>query len=146
MKKVLLFGVLLVAGLFIIGFFGRRQGKEVADVVKPESTVLAPVAKSDAGEGGVTVTAQPVVIDTEDIVFEFTIDTHSGDLTNFSVLEKVSLVSGGKATMPKDWQEAASSVHHRSGKLVFEKIGTSEMELVVKDLAGVPERKLKWTL
>lgn len=146
MRKTLLFGALLIVGLFIVWFFSWRQKEETTDATKPESTVLAPVIKSDAGEGGVTVTAQPVAVDTEDIVFEFTIDTHSGDLTSFSVLEKVSLVSEGKVTVPKDWQETASSAHHRSGRLVFEKVETSEVELVIRDLGAIAERRLKWTI
>lgn len=151
MKWILALGILFVLTLFTVRFFDRQQERNTAGTVRPASTAAPSfAAKSDSGEGGVTVTAQPVVVDTEDIVFEFTVDTHSGDLTNFSVLEKVSLISGDKEVLSKDWQETASSAHHRSGKLVFEKgvrqLAESEVELVVKDLAGVPERRLKWTL
>lgn len=150
MKKVLLFSVLLIVAGFVVWSFGRWQRRDVGGVVKLAGPVAPlPVAKSDAGEGGVTVTAQPVVAGKEDIIFEFTIDTHSGDLTDFAVLEKVSLVLGGKAIMPKEWQETASSAHHRSGKLVFkvrEMREMGELELVIRDLGGIPERKLEWTL
>lgn len=150
MKWALALGILFALALFTVRSFDRRQEGNTAGAVRPASTAAPSfAAKSNSGEGGVTVTAQPVVMGAEDIIFEFTIDTHSGDLTSFSILERVSLVSGGKATMPKDWQEKASSGHHRAGRLVF-KVGEMremrELELVVRDLGGIPERKLEWTL
>lgn len=154
MRKVLLFGVLLIVIPLIIWSFGGRQDAKTAGVTGLASTATpSPVAKSDSGEGGVTVTAQPVITGGEDIIFEFTIDTHSGDLTDFPVLEKVSLVSGDREVLPKEWRETASSGHHRAGKLVF-KVGeiprqardtVGELELVIRDLGGIPERKLEWT-
>lgn len=150
MKKVLLFGVLLIAISLIIWSFGGRQKKGTAGVVKPASSATSLlVAKSDAGEGGITVAAQPVAVSGENIIFEFTIDTHSGDLTSFPILEKASLVFEGKEVLPDEWQETANSGHHRSGRLVFKirEIGEiGEMELKIKDLGGIPERRIEWTL
>lgn len=146
MRVILPLGALLVAGLFIIGFFDWWQKREVG-VTKPKSPATPLLAaKSDSGDGGVTVTAQPVITGGDDIIFEFIIDTHSGDLTDFAVLEKVRLISGGRETLPKEWQETANSGHHRAGRLVFELMGMGELELVIKGLAGIPERRLKWTL
>lgn len=150
MRKVLLFGIPLIVIPLIIWSFGGRQDAKTAGVTGLASTATpSPVAKSDIGEGGVTVTARPTVVGGENVLFEFTVDTHSGDLTDFAVLEKVSLISGDKEVLPKEWQETSSSDHHRSGRLVFEVReirGMGDLELVVRDLAGVPERRIKWSL
>lgn len=153
MRWALVLGVLLTVGVFSAWFFNRPQDRNAVGLARPAGTATASlVTKSDAGEGGVTVTARPVDVSEESVVFEFVMDTHSGDLTNFSVLEKVSLVLGERVVAPKEWQETANSGHHRAGRLVFEirDIGEmgeiGEIELVIKDLGGVDERKIGWTL
>lgn len=152
MRKVLSFGILLIAASLIIWSFNGLQKRKAVDVAKPASPAASSlIAKSDEGGGGVTVTARPAKINKgEDIIFEFAIDTHSGNLMDFAVLEKVILIFGDKEVLPKEWQETANSGHHRSGKLVFEvgihQLAEKELELVIRDLAEVSERRLKWTL
>lgn len=154
MRRVLLFSIILIAALLIIWSFGRWQKKETVGVAEPERRVVSSlIEKSDEGEGGVTVTARPIILPEnkeKNIVFEFVMDTHSGDLTDFSVLEKVSLISGDKEVLSKEWQETVISAHHRAGRLAFEvgvrQLTERELELVIRDLAGIPERRLKWTL
>lgn len=109
--------------------------------------------KTNDEGGSITVQAQPLSglgsnNPEGDIIFDFSIDTHSVDIMDFDIFANVKLVSGDASQPPKDWQEGASSIHHKSGKLVFRhysKLGKN-LELLVTDLGEVKERRIKWEL
>lgn len=102
--------------------------------------------RSDAGEGAVTVTAK--IADKHDgvVVFDFFLNTHSVNLTDFDIQDNVVLISGRNTFKPTEWVENGGSGHHRNGKLVFTAPVQGEIELVVFNLAGIRERKLTWEL
>ncbi len=109
-------------------------------------------------ERGVTVTATyRGLIEDGKLGFDVKLDTHSGSLDGY-VIERLAYLrnDAGQVAEPVGWHAAEGSSHHRSGLLLFPTIDragnplisedTRSLELVVKDLAGVPERVLKWDL
>lgn len=150
-KKNLIIGTLafiaisLIVGVVLAKWISKPEQKvatqgEVSDNLKE---------KTDGGEGGITVTARPVTkLEVEEIVFEFALNTHSVDLSDFDVGENVVLVAGNSSQEPSEWREESTSTHHRSGKLVFKFPANPvpEVNLVIKNLGGVVERSLTWEL
>jgi len=109
-------------------------------------------------ERGVTVTATyRGLLEDGKLGFDVKLDTHSGSLDSYAV-ERLAYLrnDAGQVAEPVGWHAAEGSSHHRSGLLLFPSIDragnpliredTRSLELVVKDLAGVPERVLKWDL
>src|SRR5262249_19740168 len=83
---------------------------------------------------------------TEDARFEISLDTHSVDLDSYNLKALSSLRdSTGKTYQPTKVENKGSG-HHRQFVLVFPKpaSGSSRLELVIKDIAGVKERSFVW--
>jgi hypothetical protein len=90
------------------------------------------------------------------VVFAVVLDTHSGDLSKFDLVKNAILRNdGGRQVAPLQWVATADGTHHRAGGLVFPKTDKSggpidgqarSLELSVRDLGGVAERTLRWTL
>jgi hypothetical protein len=84
-------------------------------------------------------------------------DTHSVPLDSYPI-EKLALLrnDAGDTVLALGWENPQGSGHHRSGVLVFPALldsgrpliskGTRYVELILKDLAGVPERTLRWEI
>ena len=89
-------------------------------------------------------------------VFEVAMDTHSVNLDGYD-LKKLAVLrtGGGEEVRPSAW-DAPKGGHHREGTLAFPKrtpggsriIGpdTRRIQLVIRDVAGVPERRFEWKL
>ena len=93
---------------------------------------------------------------TDTLVFEVGLNTHSGSLDGYDLSELATLRnSRGQVVRPTKW-ESAPGGHHRAGTLVFPArdeagqsltgAGVSYVELVLRDVAGVKERVLRWEL
>ncbi len=90
------------------------------------------------------------------IVIAIALDTHSGDLMAYDLVKRVILrTDRGQQLEPLRWVSTADGAHHRAGALVFARTdgagrsieqGAGRLELVVRDLGGVAERILRWTL
>ena len=118
------------------------------DSVSPAATQT-----SEAGQVTVAVTwAGP----SDGAVFEVVLDTHVVDLDGID-LEQLAVLrtdQGGEVA-PVRW-DAPKGGHHRRGTLSFPSaasdgsplIGadTQIVELIVRDVAGVPERSFRWSL
>lgn len=83
-------------------------------------------------------------------------DTHAVDLDGYDLGQLAVLrTDGGREVRPSGW-DAPKGGHHRSGTLTFPAtaadgsplIGptTRAIELVIRDVGGVPERRFRWTL
>ncbi len=99
----------------------------------------------DRGAGGVTVTATWQGVEGGALVVRLSLDTHSVDLTGFDVAGSTVLrTEGGRELRPLRWEEEPGSSHHRRGLLYFPAPPSppSWLQLVVRNLAGVPERVL----
>ncbi|MHB1134286.1 MAG: hypothetical protein ACYC4L_18100 [Chloroflexota bacterium] len=90
------------------------------------------------------------------LVFAVVMDTHSVDLDGYDLSRLAVLrTNDGREVQPLAW-EAPKGGHHRQGKLTFPAQaadgapllgdGTSAVELVIRGVAGVAERKLGWEL
>ncbi|GAB4272030.1 hypothetical protein [Thermincola ferriacetica] len=129
----------------------------------------------DEGQGGVQVTAvlltpeyirltgmklpgnydlQKSILQ-KSILFEIAMTTHMGDLREYPIAEKAELLVNGKVIKPADWKLTADDGHHPVGLLIFSPKnaqGTpvlksnTVIELNLKELQGVSERKFTWSL
>lgn len=89
-------------------------------------------------------------------VFDVVLDTHAVDLDGYDLTKLAVLRTGdGREVAPSGW-DAPKGGHHRQGALAFPSVGTDgkallgpttgSIELVVRDVAGVPERSFRWAL
>ncbi len=100
-------------------------------------------------EGSVTVAVTPVVLKTgEPLEFDIAMNTHSVDLSNDMLKAVVLQDDTGKEYAPTAWDGPAEGGHHREGKIKFGELatGAKSVTLIVKGIAGVPERTFKWSL
>jgi hypothetical protein len=84
-------------------------------------------------------------------VFEVAMDTHSVDLDSLDLARLATLKTSAGELSPIGWN-APKGGHHRAGTLTFattagdgrSTIGGGPVELVIHDVAGVPERSFQW--
>ena len=86
-------------------------------------------------------------------VFDIALNTHAVDLDGFDLAQLAVLRVDGREIQPQGWN-APKGGHHRSGALSFPVTGsdgrplitanTRSIELVIRDVAGVPERIFVW--
>lgn len=86
--------------------------------------------------------------DRRPVVVWVAMNTHEVDLSGFDPAKSARLTgsSGVKLDTIK-WYEVANQSHHRRGLLVFDgskSQGSPALGLILKDLAGVPERSYRW--
>lgn len=88
--------------------------------------------------------------------FHVVMDTHAVDLDGYDLRQLTLLrTSRGEEIQPIDWT-APPGGHHRVGSLRFPATGPSgrpviepgggTLELIIRDVAGIPERAYRWTL
>lgn len=99
--------------------------------------------------GSVTVDVKPTALEAgKPIVFDIAMNTHSVDLSDD--MTKITLLrdDAGKEYKPTAWDGPSGGGHHREGMLTFAALTTKPkfVELVIQELAGVPERVFKWDL
>ena len=86
------------------------------------------------------------------LAFQVVMDTHSVDLDQYD-LGKLAVLrdDDGAEYRPASWRSAPGG-HHRTGTLSFAAPAslsegkTGYVELIIRDVSGVAERVLKWTL
>jgi hypothetical protein len=144
LRNGLIVGVLVLLGLILVGLsvVDRSNGRET-DTKGMTRTV----------EGGSVTVAATWEGLAADPVFDITMDTHSVNLDDFDLSKLAVLRVDGVEVQPIEW-DAATGGHHREGTLTFSAtapdgsllIGpeTATIELVVRDVAGVPERIFQW--
>ena len=115
----------------------------------------APGAERKNEAGGVTVTATYLGQTAQAVRFQVKLDTHTADLSQFDLKNSVTLRNdSGAAVRPLD--PKALGGHHAEGELAFPATdsagravvgeSTRYLELVVTNVAGIPERVLRWDL
>ncbi|MEK7597269.1 MAG: hypothetical protein AAB441_01335 [Patescibacteria group bacterium] len=144
--------ILLTALVVVVIFFGFNEFKKTS---KQINTTDSPAnqeknSKSQENEGGnVTVTAEPKALKMgEKPAFKIEFNTHSVDLS-FNITKISSLVDDkGNVYSNPNWDGSGPGGHHREGILTFNSVlsETKFVELIIKNVAGVAERKLKWNL
>jgi hypothetical protein len=105
-------------------------------------------AKQSVRGGGVTVAVTPLNEPGDAATFLVSLDTHSVDLDVYEFNAIVRLRDGrGGDLAPTAVKDAQGGGHHRSATLKFAwpEPKPKSLEVVVKGVAGVPERVFRWT-
>ena len=104
-------------------------------------------AKQAVGGGGVTVEVTWLKEVADVAAFRVVLDTHSANLDDYRLEEIVRLRDGrGGEEAPAAVDGAEGGGHHRQATVRFAwpDPKPSAVELVVKGVAGVPERVFRW--
>ncbi len=98
--------------------------------------------KQESSEAGVMV---KVSLESKGavIIANIALNTHTVALGQYKFDEIVALRAGGKEYTARVKSQEDSG-HHRSAVVEFDNPGTKEVELVIKDVAGVKERVFKF--
>jgi len=133
--RQLLLALLTAASLLLVQGEGVNAGE------------APPTPKQSVAGGGVTVDVTFLKERAEGPTFQVVLDTHSGSLDGYRFEEIVRLRDGkGGEAAPAAVESAKGSGHHREATVRFAwpdpKPGS--VELVVKGVAGVPERVFRW--
>jgi|SRR6266508_2592726 len=149
-------GIALVTLAVIVGvalvFWNRLSPAQPADTA-PAAAVSGAVTQTNEG-GQVTIKATWQGPGAGPI-FDVVMDTHAVDLDGFDLKQLAFLrINGAREVQPTGW-DAPKGGHHRTGTLTFPAkatdgsaliaSGTRTIELVIRDIAGVPERVFRWT-
>jgi hypothetical protein len=111
-----------------------------------QAELPANVAQQAAG-GGVTVVATPLPAQGDATRIKVALDTHAVNLDAYR-FESIATLrdESGRHYALQGVEQASGGGHHRSAVLRFGKLSAQAktVELVVRDVAGVPERVLRW--
>lgn len=144
--------ILITIIVLVLIILTSNKNKEITQTIQ-KTDKLNPLKEkytSQENEGGnVTVTVKPKILKAgEKPIFEVEFNTHSVDLS-FDI-EKLSFLTNdkGKTSNQSVWNGSPPGGHHRSGTLAFTEILSEGkfVELVIKDVAGIPKRSFKWQL
>ncbi len=79
-------------------------------------------------------------------LFLVKMDTHSVDLGEYDLSQLSEMQAAGETQAPLEWVPVSEDSHHVEGLLVFPPpSGDGEVTLVIRDVAGVAERRLAWS-
>ncbi|HSJ57728.1 MAG TPA: hypothetical protein VLC95_11140 [Anaerolineae bacterium] len=156
MKKGLMLAVLVAAALILAACGGGSDSESPAAQTEGPA---APAARAPVGEGAlpeletqssdegqVVVDVTPRSPGGETWDFEVEFNTHSVDLGFDPAEISVLRCDRGDEFQALAWDGAGPGGHHRSGVLTFAALDhpVSSVELVVRDVAQVPERLFRW--
>jgi len=106
-------------------------------------------AKQSVRGGGVKVSVELMEQTRNGATFQIIMDTHSVNLDVYSFEQIVRLCDvGGRELVPTSVEGIEGSGHHRKATLQFPwpQPKPKTVELVIKDVASVPERLFRWTV
>lgn len=124
---------------------GSAQGASASNV--PNSDAGAAFAAQTVEGGSVTVKVTPLKMKINaPLEFDIVMDTHSVDLAGDMLKAVILRDDSGMEFTPTAWNGPGGGGHHREGKIKFAPLtmSTKSLTLVVKNIAGVPERVYKW--
>lgn len=101
----------------------------------------------EGGSVAVKVTPLKTQMDAP-LEFEIVMDTHSVDLADDMVKVVVLRDAAGNEYAPLKWEGPAVGGHHRQGTVHFAPLSgkMKTLTLVIRNVAGVPERIYEWEL
>jgi len=132
-SKAVFLGILIVLG--------------VSGSMWSERAEAQPGKKQSVRGGGVEVIAELLEEPANVVVFRVSLDTHVVNLDVYSFQEMVRLRDGRGGELPPTTIEGgAAGGHHRSAIVRFAAPDPKpkDIELIVKDVAGVSERVFRW--
>lgn len=152
----------LAAVLFLLAALAAACGG--ASGTRPPGSEEGSATQTDDGAGSVTVEATWVTddhlaldeqlreVETEysgdDVVLlHVKMNTHSVNLSEYDLTAIATLVADGRTDAPLDSVMISDDQHHIDAVLVFQAPATaSSAVLTLRDIGGVPERTLRWSL
>lgn len=145
------------------GGSSSRSGTEAGEDGKGRATGAATTsaAATQTSEGGQVTVKVTWSGRAAGPVFQVVLDTHAVDLDGYDLRQLATLRTrgtsggdGGRVAPPTDWT-APKGGHHREGALSFPTTTadgaplidatTRTVELTIRNVAGVAERKFQWT-
>lgn len=102
----------------------------------------SPQKTQERSEAGVTVKVS-LEGKGDTITVKVALNTHTVALDRYKFDEIVALRAGGKEYKPRVKSQEGSG-HHRSAVVEFDNPKAKEVEIVIKDVAGVKERVFKF--
>lgn len=143
--------VVLAVALWAYGVSGRAAADEPQSAQAPPGATTSAARTSTGGQVTLKATWQGAA---EGPVFDIVMDTHSVNLDGVDLQQLAVLrVDEGPELKPLKW-DAPKGGHHRTGTLTFPAgrpdgspvIGPQArvVQLVIRKVAGVPERVLEW--
>lgn len=118
----------------------------VAVLIAVNSHALA-YDRQSSQENGVRVDVVPVQLQHgQSVRLEIRLNTHSGQLDKDLMAVSVLKDEMGKTYQPTGWDGSPPGGHHRSGILTFPELSqdSGSITLIIKGVAGVPERSFTW--
>lgn len=117
--------------------------------IKEKKITEVTLSTQENKEGNVTVSVSPELLEVgQPVRFKIVFDTHSVDLT-FDVNKVIILQddAGNVYTNPS-WEGSPAEGHHRTGSITFSQPlrATTNVELIIKEVAGIKVRKMRWKL
>ncbi|MGP1691483.1 MAG: hypothetical protein ACTS6O_03140 [Giesbergeria sp.] len=113
----------------LIGFFLSLSAILFAVTGAQAASNLPP---QSSREGGVSVQVTPRLVSGSTWEFEFSINTHSGDLSEDLQKTVVLVADGGASYAPVAWEGAPPGGHHRKGVLRFKAITPQPQAIELK--------------
>lgn len=158
-------GILLIIIIAVTGLLAACSGGATQPQVAQSEPAQSQAAQSEAvqaqpvapafqtqsnDEQAVTVEVTPLNLPQggSTLDFEVVFDTHSVDLGFDPVALSLLRDGAGREYPALKWQGDGPGGHHRSGTLQFkvpDQAGDA-VEVVIRDVAGVPERVFRWNL
>ena len=149
---------ILVVVVTVAGCSSRFVPQREEGVYPPSpssgSSSLEPInglVQSNTG-GSVTIDVEWIKAGDSLLMFDVSMNTHSVDLDEYDLGELAVLRDDtGNEYHPDSWDSAPGG-HHRKGTLTFpipdslSQGKTEYVEIVIRDVAGIKERVLKWEL
>jgi hypothetical protein len=143
-------GILLIIIIVVTGLLAACS----AGVAQPETARAQPAAPAfptqSNDEKAVTVEVTPLNLPQggSTLDFEVVFNTHSVDLGFDPVAISVLRDEAGREYPAIEWQGDGPGGHHRSGTLRFKvpDVAGDVVEVIIRDVAGVPERVFRWNL
>lgn len=144
-------GLLFIIVLGLLGLITACSARAVQPEAAQSQPTVATFATQSNDEQSVTVEVTPLNLATGAASLDFTVvfDTHSVQLNFDPAAISVLRDAAGREYPVLAWEESASSSgHHKSGLLRFKAPdqATEFVEVIVRDVAGVPERLFRWNL
>lgn len=153
-RLLALVGLVAVLAVVLSGCGSAGSGEGAGKTA--EQNAAKPSAATQKSEGGEVTVEVAWKGSSAGPVFDVVMDTHSVSLDGYDLKELAVLRNDrGEEVRPSGW-DAPKGGHHREGIIRFPEkapdgsriIGpdTREIELIIRDVAGVPERKFEWRL
>ncbi len=147
-SSVLAISIILMVAVIVAGCSPPRSQPTTSPTLKVPADGLV---QSHTG-GDVTIDVEWIKSEGGSIIFDVAINTHSVDVDQYDLGELAVLRDDtGNEYHPVSWDSALGG-HHRQGTLIFPlpdsvSQGKSKyVEMVIRDVAGIKERVLKWEL